>query len=152
MKAVLIFDRLIPCYDSFCSKFCCYINFEFYYTEYNCLKFYENMLIINIFNNFKVYLITILRLRTIKKSLFLDDLVYMPDERKLDEYVLTDVGKIWVGPHGSAKGREWVFGQFDKCVLPATMLMFEKSGLPHSRYLTITKNSFKFVQNFVKVN
>ncbi|EFA00611.1 hemocyte protein-glutamine gamma-glutamyltransferase [Tribolium castaneum] len=58
------------------------------------------------------------------------DLVYMPEERLLDEYVLTDVGKIWVGPYGSSRGREWVFGQFDACVLPAAMLMFEKSDLP----------------------
>ncbi|KAF5290675.1 hypothetical protein FQR65_LT01965 [Abscondita terminalis] len=57
-----------------------------------------------------------------------EDLVYMPDERMLDEYMLTDVGKIWVGPYGSSRGREWVFGQFDKCVLPAAMLMFQKSG------------------------
>ncbi|KAJ3662928.1 hypothetical protein Zmor_007242 [Zophobas morio] len=62
------------------------------------------------------------------------DLVYMPDERLLDEYILTDVGKIWVGPYGSSRGREWVYGQFDACVLPAAMLMFEKSDLvPASR-------------------
>lgn len=54
----------------------------------------------------------------------------MPEKRLLDEYVLTDVGKIWVGPYGSSRGREWVFGQFDACVLPAAMLMFEKSELP----------------------
>ena len=66
--------------------------------------------------------------------LAIDDLVYMPDERLLDEYILTDVGKIWVGPYGSSRGREWVYGQFDACVLPAAMLMFEKSDLvPASR-------------------
>lgn len=57
----------------------------------------------------------------------------MPDKRLLDEYILTDVGKIWVGPWGSSRGREWVFGQFDKCVLDAIMFMFEKSGLPATR-------------------
>ncbi|KAK4873340.1 hypothetical protein RN001_015369 [Aquatica leii] len=59
-----------------------------------------------------------------------EDLVFMPEERNLDEYVLTDVGKIWVGPYGSSRGREWVFGQFDKSVLPAAMLMFQKGGYP----------------------
>lgn len=59
----------------------------------------------------------------------------MPDQKLLDEYVLTDVGKIWIGPMGSCRGREWVFGQFDASILPATMLMFEKSGLPPTRYL-----------------
>lgn len=56
----------------------------------------------------------------------------MPEERLLDEYVLTDVGKIWVGPYGSSRGREWVFGQFDACVLPAAMLIFERAQLSYS--------------------
>lgn len=58
----------------------------------------------------------------------------MPQERLLDEYILTDVGKIWVGPYGSSRGREWVYGQFDACVLPAIMLMFERSELPPMKY------------------
>ncbi|KAG7205076.1 hypothetical protein KM043_005453 [Ampulex compressa] len=58
-----------------------------------------------------------------------DDLVFMEDEQMLDEYVLNDVGKIWVGPWGSARGREWVFGQFDACVLPACQLLLERSGI-----------------------
>lgn len=58
----------------------------------------------------------------------------MPEERLLDEYLLTDVGKIWVGPYGSSRGREWVFGQFDKCALPAAMLVLERSGMSPSRY------------------
>ncbi|KAL3284529.1 hypothetical protein HHI36_018687 [Cryptolaemus montrouzieri] len=60
------------------------------------------------------------------------DLVYMPDKRLLDEYILQEVGKIWVGAYGSAKGREWIFGQFNACVLPAIMLMIDRSNLPHS--------------------
>lgn len=62
----------------------------------------------------------------------LGDSVHMPEERLLDEYVLTDVGKIWVGPYGSSRGREWVFGQFDACVLPAAMLIFERAQLSYS--------------------
>ncbi|XP_017784889.1 PREDICTED: hemocyte protein-glutamine gamma-glutamyltransferase-like [Nicrophorus vespilloides] len=58
------------------------------------------------------------------------DLVYMPQGELLDEYVLSDVGKIWIGPWGSCRGREWVFGQFYGCVLPAIMLMFNSSELP----------------------
>lgn len=68
---------------------------------------------------------------------FLDDLVYMPDQRLLDEYILNDVGKIWVGPIGSSRGREWVFGQFDAYTLPAAMLMFERSELPAVRLETL---------------
>ncbi|XP_012281740.1 hemocyte protein-glutamine gamma-glutamyltransferase [Orussus abietinus] len=58
-----------------------------------------------------------------------EDLVYMEDEQLLDEYVLNDVGKIWIGPMGSSRGREWVFGQFDACVLPACQLLLERSGI-----------------------
>ena len=53
----------------------------------------------------------------------------MEEEQLLDEYILNDVGKIWVGPYGSSRGREWVFGQFDATVLPACMLLLERSGL-----------------------
>ncbi|XP_075229333.1 hemocyte protein-glutamine gamma-glutamyltransferase-like isoform X2 [Lycorma delicatula] len=61
-----------------------------------------------------------------------EDLVYMPKEQLLDEYVLNDVGKIWVGPMGTTRGREWVFGQFDAIVLPAVMLLLERTGLQAS--------------------
>jgi transglutaminase 1 len=36
-----------------------------------------------------------------------DDITYMSDPDLLNEYVLEDVGKIWFGPHSSAKGRHW---------------------------------------------
>jgi len=47
-----------------------------------------------------------------------DDAVHMDDnpqkdDKLLDEYVLADVGKIWMGSHGSAQGRQWVYGQYD---------------------------------------
>ncbi|XP_066591017.1 hemocyte protein-glutamine gamma-glutamyltransferase-like [Prorops nasuta] len=58
-----------------------------------------------------------------------EDLVYMDEENLLDEYVLNDVGKIWVGPWGSSRGREWIFGQFDAAVLPACQLLLERSGI-----------------------
>jgi len=57
------------------------------------------------------------------------DQVYMSDERLLDEYVLNDIGKIWVGPYGSSRGREWIFGQFDAIVLPAVDLMMSRSSV-----------------------
>lgn len=58
-----------------------------------------------------------------------EDNVYFEDQQLLHEYVLTDVGKIWVGPYGSARGREWIFGQFDAAVLPACQLLLERSGI-----------------------
>lgn len=53
----------------------------------------------------------------------------MEDEQLLDEYILNDIGKIWVGSWGSARGREWVFGQFDACVLKACQSLLERSGI-----------------------
>lgn len=62
------------------------------------------------------------------------DGTYLPDEEKRDEYVLADVGKIWVGNYPYPHGRPWVFGQFDDAVLPASVLLLERSGIaPESR-------------------
>lgn len=54
----------------------------------------------------------------------------MKETELLNEWVLEDMGKVWVGPHTSAKGRHWVFGQFDDSVLPLVMILLEKSGVP----------------------
>ena len=60
-----------------------------------------------------------------------NDLVFMPETHLLDEYVLADVGKIWFGDGVNNRGRPWVFGQFDDCILPAIVLMLDRSGLPY---------------------
>ena len=49
----------------------------------------------------------------------------------LDEYVLADVGKIWMGSYGSARGRQWVYGQYDDATLPVCVYLLERCGLPH---------------------
>ena len=46
----------------------------------------------------------------------------------LGEYVLADVGKIWMGSYGSTRGRQWVYGQYDDATLPD---LLERCGLPH---------------------
>lgn len=58
------------------------------------------------------------------------DTTYMPEEDQRHEYVLSDVGKIWQGGY-PARGRHWVFGQFDDAALPASVLLLERSGLNH---------------------
>lgn len=65
------------------------------------------------------------------------DSVYMPEEQLLDEYVISDVGKIWTGAERQCKGRHWVFGQFDKCVLYATLFMLDRAGLSHSELVLL---------------
>lgn len=59
------------------------------------------------------------------------DGVYMENEEELNEYILNESGKIWCGTFKNPTGKPWIFGQFDDIVLPAAMLLMEKSGLPH---------------------
>lgn len=62
------------------------------------------------------------------------DDTYMSEEDYRQEYVLNDIGKIWVGSYPSGHGRSWVYGQFDDVVLPACILLMERSGLrPEAR-------------------
>ena len=44
----------------------------------------------------------------------LDDTVYLSDEVRRQEYVLNDIGKIYIGSHSKPKGRQWVYGQVNK--------------------------------------
>ncbi|XP_042874693.1 hemocyte protein-glutamine gamma-glutamyltransferase-like [Penaeus japonicus] len=58
-----------------------------------------------------------------------NDGTYLPEELMRQEYVLEDVGKVFVGSYPHTRGRHWAFGQFDDAVLPACMLLLERSGV-----------------------
>lgn len=60
-----------------------------------------------------------------------EDPVFMHNGTWRQEYVLNDVGKIFVGSHRQPSGRPWVFGQFASAVLPSCVLLLEKSGLDY---------------------
>ncbi|KPJ09521.1 Hemocyte protein-glutamine gamma-glutamyltransferase [Papilio machaon] len=63
-----------------------------------------------------------------------DDQTYMEDTDLLQEYVLNDVGKVWVGPIKTTRGKPWFYGQFDAAVLPACMFMLDRAEMPfHQR-------------------
>lgn len=63
-----------------------------------------------------------------------DDQTYMEDTNLLQEYVLNDVGKVWVGPIKTTRGKPWFYGQFDSVVLPATMFLLDRAEIPfHQR-------------------
>ena len=83
-------------------------------------------------------------------SLFSVDGTYMPDQNLLEEYVLNDKGKIWVGSHNSAVGRPWNFAQFDDSVLPCVMLLLESSVKPRSRGnpIVVSRALSKMVHEF----
>lgn len=61
-----------------------------------------------------------------------DDLVYMENEDWRREYVLNDVGKIYMGSWKQPEGRQWIFGQFGDMVLPACSLILDKSNLTYA--------------------
>ncbi|XP_013788213.2 hemocyte protein-glutamine gamma-glutamyltransferase-like [Limulus polyphemus] len=59
----------------------------------------------------------------------IDDSVYMADDQWRKEYVLNDVGKIFIGSYNQPMGRRWILGQFTEAVLPAAMFILERSRL-----------------------
>ncbi|CAB3257332.1 unnamed protein product [Arctia plantaginis] len=61
-----------------------------------------------------------------------DDQTYMEDTQLLQEYVMNDVGKVWVGPLKTTRGKPWAYGQFDQHVLPACMLMLDRANMPYN--------------------
>ncbi|KAL5280423.1 F13A1 family protein [Megaselia abdita] len=56
------------------------------------------------------------------------DLVYLPDEDKRQEYVLQDTTLIYRGSHNSISPTVWKVGQFDKDVLQCSMDLISRIG------------------------
>ncbi|KAJ8303349.1 hypothetical protein KUTeg_019745 [Tegillarca granosa] len=52
-----------------------------------------------------------------------DDTVYMENEKLLDEYILNDTGKIYVGNQRQIFGRKWNFGQFEDNILDCALYL-----------------------------
>ncbi|RWS30347.1 hemocyte protein-glutamine gamma-glutamyltransferase-like isoform X2 [Leptotrombidium deliense] len=70
------------------------------------------------------------------------DSVYMPSEPMRQEYVLNDVGKVYMGTFGSPEARDWFYGQFRRGVLQAIMFILDRSNLsPSDRANTIQVSS-----------
>merc|ERR1739838_1150540 len=61
-----------------------------------------------------------------------EDPVFMEDDEQRYEYVINDSGKVYTGGYRNVRGRPWIYGQFDDCVLPAACVMLEMSGLPRA--------------------
>jgi len=61
-----------------------------------------------------------------------EDPVYLEDDELRYEYVINDSGKVYTGGYRNVRGRPWIYGQFDDCVLPAACVLLEMSGLPHA--------------------
>ena len=51
--------------------------------------------------------------------------VYIQDEKEREEYVLNDIGRVYVGSITNVIGRPWIFGQFDDTMLLAALYLLE---------------------------
>lgn len=76
---------------------------------------------------------------SVKESIYIlfnpwckEDAVHMKEDDRRQEYVLNDIGKVYVGAYQRPTGRRWVFAQFDDAVLPACMFILEKSKLDYT--------------------
>lgn len=58
-----------------------------------------------------------------------DDAVFLPREDARQEYVLNEVGKIYIGSRSLQQGRKWTYGQFHETVLPSMMYLLDKTRL-----------------------
>lgn len=58
-----------------------------------------------------------------------NDDVYMGREDARQEYVLNEVGKIYIGSYSRPCGRKWTYGQFHESILPAVMYLLDKTRL-----------------------
>lgn len=61
-----------------------------------------------------------------------EDSVFVESDEERYEYVINDSGKIYTGSYRNVKGRPWIYGQFDDCVLPAACVLLEMSGVSHA--------------------
>ncbi|KAJ8303347.1 hypothetical protein KUTeg_019743 [Tegillarca granosa] len=64
-----------------------------------------------------------------------DDAVYMPEQNLLDEYILNQTGKIYVGNQRRLCGRRWNFGQDKNIKIQLLEEVLNKhSTVPHIKY------------------
>ena len=63
-----------------------------------------------------------------------EDPVFMADEEKRNEYVLEDVGKVYVGSINNVVGRPWIFGQFDDTVLLSALFLLDSGDWIPDQY------------------
>lgn len=60
------------------------------------------------------------------------DTVYMERKNLKQEYVLNDIGKIYIGTFNQSKSIRWDYGQFSRDVLAASMYILDKSDLDYA--------------------
>uniref|UniRef100_UPI00358E806C protein-glutamine gamma-glutamyltransferase K-like n=1 Tax=Myxine glutinosa TaxID=7769 RepID=UPI00358E806C len=59
-----------------------------------------------------------------------DDQVYMDGEQEKKEYVLNELGFVYVGTKNNIQSRTWNFGQFEEGVLQACFELLDRAKMP----------------------
>ncbi|RWS02042.1 Hemocyte protein-glutamine gamma-glutamyltransferase-like protein, partial [Dinothrombium tinctorium] len=62
-----------------------------------------------------------------------DDVVYLADEKLRQEFVINDIGEIYVGGLVFKTAKAWEYGQFDEYVVPVVSTLLENYGLNSSQ-------------------
>ena len=65
---------------------------------------------------------------TFVTSIFKADPVFMPHSMGREEFLVSEVGKIYLGSHNLVQGRPWVYGQARDTVLPAVVHILDTLG------------------------
>lgn len=69
-----------------------------------------------------------------------EDPVYLDNEDRRREYVLNDIGKIYIGSHSKPKGRKWIYGQVRFISFP--FLCFLSRSVPEFPFQSSITDSF----------
>lgn len=69
------------------------------------------------------------------------DDVHMPDDNWRQEYLMNEVGQIYVGSYSLPQGRKWTYGQFDQSVLSTVLYLLDKTRLSVSERADVVKTS-----------
>ena len=67
-------------------------------------------------------------MKVIRRNLVPGDPVFMPHSLGREEFILSDVGKIFVGSRNLVQSRPWVFGQNRDSVLPSVVHILDTVG------------------------
>lgn len=70
-----------------------------------------------------------------------DDTVYMEREDERQEYVLNDVGKVYMGTYNAVTGTRWHYGQFSEFVLPGVMMLLDRTQMSVGQRTDVVKVS-----------
>lgn len=89
-----------------------------------------------------------LRSYSIRESIYvifnpwsMEDTVYLHKDEARNEYVLNEVGKVYMGSYQQITGTRWHYGQFNEYVLPGMMMLLDRTRLDINQRSDVVKVS-----------